>query len=160
MGDGSYPYGSPVHRAARASDRRVRSPCARTLEHPALLASALLFGVWHLPWALKSFLDEENAEPIASLLIANFLPQALLGIVWGYLYLRTGNLWGSWAAHTLTNSALNFLHVQSAEGTDAALPTRMITFTLVMLLGLLAIWWLSRTWNLPSVAPWGTGVNA
>lgn len=42
---------------------------------PALLASALLFGVWHLPWALKSFLDEENAEPIASLLVANFLPQ-------------------------------------------------------------------------------------
>lgn len=73
----------------------------------ALLLCALLFGLWHLPWALKALLKKSGAPAvlIAWQLLTNFLPQALMGIVWGYLYMRTGNLWRPWAAHTLTNSA-------------------------------------------------------
>jgi hypothetical protein len=37
------------------------------------------------------------AQPAAGVVLANFLPQAFLGIVWGYLYMCTGNLWGPWA---------------------------------------------------------------
>jgi hypothetical protein len=32
----------------------------------------------------------------------------------------------------------------------------MVTFTLVMLLGLIVVHWVSRALNLPAVAPWGT----
>jgi membrane protease YdiL (CAAX protease family) len=122
-----------------------------------LLVSALLFGLWHLPWALKAILNESGASaaPIAWHLLSNFLPQTLLGVAWGYLYMRTGNLWGPWAAHTLTNSAVNFLHVQSSAGMDTGLSIRMIVFTVVMLLGLVVIQRVSQALNLPMIAPWG-----
>ncbi|MCI4675964.1 CPBP family intramembrane glutamic endopeptidase [Candidatus Mycolicibacterium alkanivorans] len=125
---------------------------------PAVLGSALLFGLWHLPWAVKGMLDK-SGDPVP-LLLANFLPQALLGIVWGYLYLCTGNLWGSWVAHTLTNSVLNFLHVQTGDDVDGGLATRMITFTVVMLLGLIVIHWVSQRLGLLAVAPWGAEASS
>lgn len=122
----------------------------------ALLASAILFGLWHLPWALKATLDKSTAGALGWHLLANFLPQALLGIVWGYLYMRTGNLWGPWAAHTLTNSAVNFLHVRSAAALDAALSMRMAIYTAAMLLGLLVIQRVSQAYSLPMLEPWGS----
>lgn len=87
--------------------------------------------------------------------MANFLPQALLGIVWGYRYLRTGNLWGCWAAHTLTNSAVNFLHIRSVDGVHAGLSIRMTVFAVVMLCGLVVIRRVSHLFQLPQVSPWG-----
>ena len=119
--------------------------------------SALLFGLWHLPWALKAlhYKSHASAAPITSQMLANFVPQALLGIVWSYLYIRTGNLWGPWAAHTLTNSAVNFVHVRSLAGIDTGLSIRMIIFTIMMLLGLIVMHRASHAYDLPTVAPWG-----
>jgi membrane protease YdiL (CAAX protease family) len=87
------------------------------------LIAAFLFGVWHIPWALKVALSDSGAaaEPLAWRVLANFLPEALVGVVWGYLYPRTSNLWGPWAAHMLTNSAINFVHIESSTGMDARL---------------------------------------
>jgi len=124
---------------------------------PTLLFSALLFGLWHLPWALKALLSKRSAPAaaVAWHLLANFLPQALLGIVWGYLYMRTGNLWGPWAAHTLTNSAINFVHVESRAGLGTGLLIRMSIFTAAALLGLIVIQKVSQAYSLPVIAPWG-----
>ena len=124
---------------------------------PTLIFSALLFGVWHLPWAIKAVINQSSVVHvnIASALVANFVPQVLMGVVWGYLYLRTGNLWGSWAAHTLTNSALNFIHVRTAEAVDAGLSVRMGVFTVLMLLGMFVIWSVSKQLHLPQAQPWG-----
>jgi len=74
--------------------------------------------------------------------------------VWGHPYLRTGNLWGPLAAHTLTNSAINFIHIRGAAGMDSGLSIRMTIFTIVMLLGLAVIQAVSRTYRLPQLAPW------
>lgn len=123
----------------------------------ALGFSALLFGLWHLPWALKTITGGSDGASvdISGAVVANFLPQALLGVVWGYLYLRTGNLWGSWAAHTLTNSAVNFVHVRSSEGVNTGMPVRMTVFAIIMLLGMAVIWHVSKRYQLPEVQPWG-----
>jgi membrane protease YdiL (CAAX protease family) len=106
--------------------------------------------------AAAGLYDSAQPEPVAWSLFANLLPQALLGVVWGYLYIRTGNIWGAWLSHTLTNSAVNFVHVRSAAGIDTGLSVRMATFTLAMLLGLVLIKRLSDAYGLPSVAPWGS----
>jgi membrane protease YdiL (CAAX protease family) len=123
----------------------------------ALAFSALLFGLWHLPWALKAITASQSASvSLSGAIVANFVPQALLGLVWAYLYLRTGNLWGSFAAHTLTNSAVNFVHIRSSEGMDTGIPLRMATFTIVMILGMAVIWYVSKRYELSEVQPWGT----
>ena len=123
----------------------------------ALGVSALLFCLWHLPWPVKAILVKKGDATAPSIVwhsLANFLPQTLMGIVWGYLYLRTGNLWGPWAAHTLTNSTVNFIHIRSSAGMDARLSIRMIIFTVIMLLGLVAIQRAGHAYNWPMLAPW------
>ncbi|HEY9594741.1 MAG TPA: CPBP family intramembrane glutamic endopeptidase, partial [Spirochaetia bacterium] len=138
--------------------RGVFLPLSRRKLAPwiALVFSALLFGIWHLPWAIKAVINQGGAAQadISAALVGNFVPQVLMGVVWGYLYLRTGNLWGSWTSHTLTNSALNFIHVRTAASLDAGLSLRMSIFTVLMLLGMLVIWRVSRWRDLPQVQPW------
>ena len=56
---------------------------------------ALLFGAWHLVWVVKWIRTGLVQTPgeIGMGVVANFLPQICLGLVWGYAYLKTGNLW-------------------------------------------------------------------
>ncbi|MBE3561710.1 MAG: CPBP family intramembrane metalloprotease [Ktedonobacteraceae bacterium] len=118
---------------------------------------AFLFASWHLPWVLKSYQMGElsTASEVAFGVVSNFVPQLVLGIVWGYLYLKTNNLWACWIAHTLTNSAVNFLHVRTAEGLDKGLSIRMITFVVVMVLSILVIKQWTGWLHMPGVRPWG-----
>jgi membrane protease YdiL (CAAX protease family) len=61
---------------------------------------ALLFGAWHLVWVIKWYQTGVVSTPgeISLGVVANFLPQICLGLVWGYAYLKTGNLWAAWTA--------------------------------------------------------------
>lgn len=79
---------------------------------------AALFGAWHLAWVVKSYQTGRVSTPgeICLGVVANFLPQICLGLVWGYAYLKTDNLWT--IAHTLTNTMLNLLHVATVDGMD------------------------------------------
>jgi len=115
-----------------------------------------LFGAWHLVWVVKWYQTGQVTTPgeIAFGVVANFLPQLLLGLVWGYAYLKTDNLWTVWIAHTLTNSVLNLLHVAVAEGLDGGLSIRMTVFSLVSLLLMLLIRYLGRQWKLPELQGW------
>jgi membrane protease YdiL (CAAX protease family) len=55
---------------------------------------AFLFASWHLPWVLKGYQMGELKTPsdVAFGVIANFVPQLVLGMVWGYLYLKTNRV--------------------------------------------------------------------
>jgi membrane protease YdiL (CAAX protease family) len=117
---------------------------------------SFLFALWHLPWVLKGYQMGEfkTAGEVSFGVISNFIPQLALGFVWGYLYLKTNNLWACWNAHTLTNSALNFLHVKTAEGLDSGLPVRMAAFVVVMVLGTLLIKQWTNWLQMSQVQPW------
>jgi membrane protease YdiL (CAAX protease family) len=54
----------------------------------APLIAAFLFGVWHIPWALKVALSDSGAaaEPLAWRVLANFLPEALVRV--GVIFAR------------------------------------------------------------------------
>ncbi len=122
-----------------------------------LAASALLFGLWHLPWAAKAIWVWGAPAPggVAAILVSNFIPQALMGLVWGYLYMRTGNLLGAIGAHTIANTAINFVHIGGAAGLDAGLPARMIVFVVIMMAGLVVVEWTARSLGLPMARAWG-----
>jgi membrane protease YdiL (CAAX protease family) len=53
---------------------------------------------------------------------------SLIGVLYGYLYLKTGNLWAPWTAHTINNTVLNLLHVQTADSLD---PDATVLFAVV-----------------------------
>jgi membrane protease YdiL (CAAX protease family) len=122
---------------------------------------AILFGAWHLPWALKWYQTGIIQTPgeITMGVVTNFFPQILLGLVWGYMALKTGNLWAPWIAHTLTNTTLNLLHTVTAGGLDTGISLRMTAYSIVALLGMLLIKYLAKRFSLLEVQPWKLAEN-
>jgi len=122
---------------------------------------AVLFGAWHLPWALKWYQTGiiETPGEITMGVVTNFFPQILLGLVWGYMFLKTGNLWAPWIAHTLTNSTLNLLHTITASGLDSGISLRMTAYSIVALLGMLLVKYLAKRFALPEVQPWKPAIS-
>jgi membrane protease YdiL (CAAX protease family) len=114
---------------------------------------ALLFGAWHLVWVVKWYQTGVVSTPgeIGMGIVANFLPQICLGLVWGYACLKTDNLWTAWIAHTVTNSTLNLLHVATIDAMDPGMSIRMTTFSIVSLLMMFLIRYLSRQRKMPEL---------
>ena len=115
---------------------------------------AALFGVWHLVWVVKWYQTGVVSTPgeIGMGIVANFLPQICLGLVWGYAYLKTDNLWTPWIAHTLTNTTLNLLHVVTVDSMNPGMSIRMTTFSIVSLLMMFLIRYLCRRQEMPELA--------
>jgi hypothetical protein len=88
-------------------------------------------------------------------LIQMSLPMFLMGLVWGYFYLKTGSLWVPWVAHFLNNTIFNLLHITTSNSLDSGLPIRGVTYILVGLVSLILIkYWAERS-KIPEVKPWG-----
>lgn len=126
--------------------RKLAMPWANGLQ-------ALLFGSWHLPWVLKNYMlgSIKGMSEIVFSAISNFIPQLSLGAVWGYMYLRTNNLWTSWISHTLTNTCVNLIHIRTDKGLDTGIAIRMTVFTIVMIVGIWLIKYLSELLGMPSI---------
>jgi membrane protease YdiL (CAAX protease family) len=114
---------------------------------------ALLFGAWHLVWVLKWYQTGVVSTPaeIGMGIVANFLPQICLGLVWGYAYFKTDNLWTVWLAHTLTNTTLNLLHVATGDVMNPGMSIRMTTFSIVSLLMIFLIRYIGNRRNMPEM---------
>jgi membrane protease YdiL (CAAX protease family) len=115
-----------------------------------------LFGVSHLVWVVKWYLTGivSTHSELSFAIVANFLPQICLGLVWGYAYLKTNNLWTAWIAHTLTNTTLNFLHVATMDDMNAGMSIRLGTFCIVSLLMIFLIRYISNQRKLPEFTVW------
>lgn len=115
---------------------------------------AVLFSIWHVVWPIKSYLtgqaDLASASGEAAMLM---FATAVSGLVFGYLYMKTDSLWAPWIAHTINNSVLNLLHIQSAEGLDANIMIVHVTVVTGLLLAMPVIRRVSRAWALPEVKP-------
>ena len=118
---------------------------------------AFLFGIWHLPWVLK-YLQMGTIETTGEILFAvfsNSVPQLLMGVIWGYLFLKTGNLWAPWIAHVLANSAGNLLHITSLNGLDSGFAIRMSIYTVAAMLCMFLVKHLAERYRMSEVKPWG-----
>jgi len=122
---------------------------------------AILFGSWHLVWVVKWYQTGTISTPgeIGMGIVANFLPQICLGLVWGYAYLKTDNLWTAWIAHTLTNTTLNLLHVATIDALDPGMSIRMTTFSIISLLMMFLIRYVSNRRELPELRVWKIEAN-
>lgn len=120
---------------------------------------AALFGTWHLVWVVKwvQMGTVSTSGEIGMAFVANFLPQICLGLVWGYAYLKTNNLWTAWIAHTLTNTTLNLLHVATIDSLDPGMSIRMTTFSIVSLLMMFLIRYICSRRNMPELTVWKNG---
>jgi membrane protease YdiL (CAAX protease family) len=117
---------------------------------------AALFGIWHLVWVVKWYQTGIVSTPgeIGMGIVANFLPQICLGLVWGYAYLKTNNLWTAWIAHTLTNTTLNLLHIATLDAMDPGMSIRMTVFSIVSLLMMYPIRYLCAARKMPEMIVW------
>lgn len=117
---------------------------------------AFLFGVWHLMWVLKYYqlgTIQTTGEIMMSSFL-NFIPQLLIGLVWGYMYFKTNSLWAPWISHVINNSILNLFHIDTFQGMDSGMMIRMPLFTILILLSMFAIKYLAEKFNMPEVRPW------
>jgi membrane protease YdiL (CAAX protease family) len=123
----------------------------------ANLLQAFLFGIWHLPWVLKWMqtgrIEEQGG--IAAAAFGQFMPMLLVGLVWGYFYLKTGSLWTSWVFHFLNNSVLNLLHITTTDGLDSGSAIRGPICLIVALLSMFLVKYLAERFQMPEVKPWG-----
>jgi membrane protease YdiL (CAAX protease family) len=81
----------------------------------------------------------------------------IAGISYGYLYLKTNNLWGPFLAHTINNTLLNMLYFRTGLGLKST--AEFMFFWMILLLGYLALVPLiniiTKRYNLPEAKPWG-----
>jgi membrane protease YdiL (CAAX protease family) len=104
----------------------------------AISLQALLFGAWHLPWAFKWYLSGVVSTPLefTGALITNFIPQFLMGIVFGMMFYYTRTIWTPWIAHFLINTAVNLVHTSYADGLNQGIVARMGFLLVVFLLSI------------------------
>ena len=117
---------------------------------------AFLFGLAHLVFPLSRWangqatITEATTEAVTLLLFTT-----VGGLVFGYLYYRTGSLWTSLFAHLIDNSIGLFFHIQTASRLNAETDIMLIASLGFISLVFLA-WAVSKRLNLPSLKPWGT----
>jgi membrane protease YdiL (CAAX protease family) len=127
----------------------------------ANVLQAVLFGLWHLAWPIRHLVAGRiDLAAAVSQSVIIVLGATVSGLAWGYLFLKTDNLWASWTAHTINNSTLNLLHIRTVDGLDAA----TAVLYPVMTVGLVALMLWTRLWaerlQMPELEPWGSGGKA
>jgi membrane protease YdiL (CAAX protease family) len=117
---------------------------------------AFLFGAWHLMWVFKYYQlgTVQTSGEIGMSTFLNFVPQLLIGLVWGYMFFKTNSLWAPWISHVINNSTLNLLHVDTLQGMDAFMMIRLPIYTVLMLLSMFLVKFLAEKFQMPEVQAW------
>lgn len=83
---------------------------------PALLISGAIWGFWHSPFILLGYnFDQPNWFGVGLMIVGT----TLLGVLIGWLRLRTGSVWPSIVAHGAFNATGGFLLLVIAAGSAA-----------------------------------------
>jgi membrane protease YdiL (CAAX protease family) len=117
---------------------------------------AAFFGIWHLNWPLKQFLTGQlDMGGLASQSLIVLIATGIVGFAMGYLYLKTGNLWGPWIMHTINNSVQNMVHIQTIDGLDSDMMVFQIALTFSLVAIILFFRALTKRFQTTEVKPWG-----
>ncbi|MFX0043369.1 MAG: CPBP family intramembrane glutamic endopeptidase [Candidatus Hodarchaeota archaeon] len=123
---------------------------------------AFLFGIWHITWPIKDFLDGDLSFGglIMQSIMATF-SALLVGLIWGYMYFKTASLFASLLCHYFFNSTLNLIAFVSTSGQENIVDNAVtLAGAIALLVGLLSIYLiklLAERWNLPQLQPWSAG---
>ena len=136
----------------------VRHYLARFSGWGAIFLQAVLFSIWHVSWPLRRLLDGqvtlgEAAFEASGLLLATLIS----GVVYGYFYYKTDNLWGVFVGHAINNGIFNVLFIQTSAGMQAG--TEFGPFLAIFLGGYILIIpiiaFVTNRLKTPEVRPWG-----
>jgi hypothetical protein len=75
------------------------------------------------------------------------------GLVFGYLYYRTGSLWTALFAHLIDNIVVLFFHIQTVSTLTAEKDVLFLGSIGFLSLTILA-WIVAKTFHLPALKPW------
>jgi membrane protease YdiL (CAAX protease family) len=116
---------------------------------------AFLFGLAHLVWPLSSWISgaATSGEAVAEATTLMVFT-TVGGLVFGYLYYRTGSLWTALFAHLIDNCIGLFFHIQTAGRLNAETDILMLASLGFIALVILA-WVIAQRSNLPTLKPWG-----
>lgn len=118
---------------------------------------AALFGLWHLAWPLKMFLQGRvTAATALGMGLSYLVASGIIGLLYGYIFLRTGNLWAPWIAHTLHNSTFNLVHTVTPGGFDPGMMVRGAAMSVAFLFSLLVVRHMADRFRTPTLSPWAT----
>ena len=123
----------------------------------AIFLQAILFSLWHLSWPLRNLLDGQAVGDVAFEALGLLLSTIISGVVYGYFYYRTNNLWGAFVAHFINNSIFNILFIETAEGVKSSLEFMpfILLFLGLHLMMIPVIKVVADRLQLPGVKPWG-----
>jgi membrane protease YdiL (CAAX protease family) len=79
----------------------------------------------------------------------------IFGFAVGYLYLKTDNLWAPWLAHTINNSVLNMVHIETAEGLDSDMVLLQVMLIVCYVAVIPLFRAMAKRFQMPEVRPWG-----
>lgn len=122
----------------------------------ANVLQAVLFGLWHLAWPAQRLIsgqvDLATAASQAAIIVTG---ATVTGLAYGYLYLKTDSLWAPWVAHTINNSLLNLIHIQTVGGLDAdmGVVNGAVAVGYIVLLLWTKVW--AKRLRMPEVRAWG-----
>ena len=116
---------------------------------------AFFFGIWHIIWPLKAYLLGQMSVRESILASVGYIfSSGIIALMLGYLFLKTGNLWAPWLAHTLNNSTLNLIHTVTSEGYNTGFMVRMGILPFIALLTLFIIRWLAGHYRIHALNKW------
>jgi len=91
----------------------------------ANIFQSLIFGFWHIVWPLRDYMDGYTDLTTTTITAVSYIAFAtVIGFAYGYLFQKTNSLWTSWSAHTLNNTAFNFMHITTNTGLDVGMGLR------------------------------------
>jgi len=123
----------------------------------AIFLQAILFSLWHLSWPLRHLLDGQAVGDVAFEAFGLLLSTIISGVVYGYFYYRTNNLWGVFVAHFINNSIFNVLFIETEAGLQSGLEFMpfVLLFLILHLLMIPIIGIVTNRLQIPEVKPWG-----
>ncbi|MFC1922093.1 lysostaphin resistance A-like protein [Chloroflexota bacterium] len=124
----------------------------------AIILQAGLFALWHMSWPARNLLDgNASFGQAANEALVLLVGTSIAGVVYGYLYLKTDNLWSPFLAHTINNGIFNVLFFRTNMGMQSGLEFGL--FLAIFLIGHLLLIpvfrFASKRLEMPEVKPWG-----
>ncbi len=128
----------------------------------ANLLQATFFAAWHLVQPIKHY-QTGTTDLMGALMesVVIFIGSGITGLLFGYLYYKTGSLWTPWIAHFVNNTILNFVYIQMDGELYSLLSISRQEFIILLAIYfigffLLVLWTrhFSRRFNMQQVKPW------
>ena len=116
------------------------------------------FAIWHLSWPIRHFIDGQASLGEAVFEASTLLVGTLIsGVVYGYFYYKTNNLWGPFVGHTINNGIFNVLFIRTSMGMQSGLEfgpfTAIFLVGHILLIPIIAV--MTKRLKTPEVKPWG-----